>query len=33
MSPESVKRFRDKDMRKNQEPAAGRVKPFSRDML
>jgi len=33
MSPESVQRFRDKDMRKNQRPTARRVNPSSRDVL
>jgi hypothetical protein len=33
MSPESVQRFRDKDMRKIEKPAARRVNPFSRDVL
>jgi hypothetical protein len=33
MSPESVQRFRDKDMRKIKKPTAWRVNPVSRDVL
>jgi hypothetical protein len=33
MSPESVQRFRDKDMRKISKPTARRVNPYSRDVL